>query len=54
MSHEEQKMTQGTLCISKDVNYTYSEPSRCFLTVSIAPFVESIIIHLYKKFSLKK
>ena len=44
-------MTQGMLCISKDVIYTYSEPSRCFLTVSIAPFVNSgNNYHIFKLF----
>ena len=44
-------MTQGMLCISKDIIHTYSEPSRCFLTVSIAPFVEdSNDYHIFKPF----
>ena len=47
------KMTQGTLCRSKDINHAYSEPSESFLTISIAPFVKAIIIHSYKNLPLK-
>lgn len=47
------KMTQGMLCVSKDIIYAYSEHSRCFLTVSIAPFVKGTIIHLYKNLPFK-
>lgn len=47
------KKTQGMLRISEGINYTYSEPSECFLTISIAPFVKNIIIHLYKNLSPK-
>ena len=47
-------MTQGMLCISKDIIYTYSEPSRCFLTVSIAPFVKNCNDYcIFKLFVMK-
>ena len=47
-------MTQGMLCVSKDITYTYSEPSRCFLTVSIAPFVEDYNdCRIFKPFAQK-
>lgn len=60
------EMTQGTLCSDmvseslreprksrKDIVYTYSEPSESFLTVSIAPFVNAMMIHSYKNLPLK-
>jgi len=42
---------RGTL--QCNVVCAYSEPSRCFLTVSAAPFTLGTILGLYKKFSVK-
>ena len=44
------KNDRGTL--HSNVICAYNEPSRCFLTVSAAPFTNSYMLDLYKKFSI--
>ncbi len=50
-SCSEQKMIQGTL--HSNVTYAYSESSICFLTVSIAPVINTLLTYCYINLSPK-
>ena len=51
-SIKKQKNNQGTL--HSNVIYAYSEPSRCFLTVSVAPITSVTKDRYYINLSLKQ